>query len=214
MKIGQLKHLESFFQVNTIKGFKYLDRAGEIVNNYHSDDNKPPTFEMNLSGLVIKKPLNKISELKVTPNVIWLKFDNPSTLESIIHIFEKEFDYLITTLEIEVVERVGWRNYFTYEFESKAKQNSFFKKMNSVDGFTLSNLQLQSESQDLFTNLNIKPLVKENSKEETLSFPVLFDIDTYIKGTFTKEEVKAKILKFSDYLKGEFLGTVRSCLDK
>ena len=34
-KLNTLKNPESFMQINTIKGFKYVDRAGEIVNAYH-----------------------------------------------------------------------------------------------------------------------------------------------------------------------------------
>ncbi len=34
-KLGKLIHDHSFFQINIIKGYKYIDRAGEIVNMYH-----------------------------------------------------------------------------------------------------------------------------------------------------------------------------------
>ena len=37
-KLNKLKNPESFFQINTIKGFKYVDRAGEIVNAYHKNN--------------------------------------------------------------------------------------------------------------------------------------------------------------------------------
>ncbi len=34
-KLNKLNNLESFIQIDTIKGFKYIDRAGEIVNTYY-----------------------------------------------------------------------------------------------------------------------------------------------------------------------------------
>ena len=71
-KLNKLKNPESFLQINTIKGFKYVDRAGEIVNAYHKN-NLPPQFLMGQNGLVIGQPKDKIDELKVTAQIIWAK---------------------------------------------------------------------------------------------------------------------------------------------
>jgi len=69
-KLNKLKNPESFIQINTIKGFKYVDRAGEIVNAYHKN-NSAPQFQMGLNGLVIEQPKDKIDELKINAQVIW-----------------------------------------------------------------------------------------------------------------------------------------------
>ncbi len=80
-KISKLKRSESFIQINTVKGFKYIDRAGEIVNLYHKK-NVPPPFNMGLNGLVIDQPKDKIAELKVTPQMIWMKFTDVRKISS------------------------------------------------------------------------------------------------------------------------------------
>ena len=58
--ITDLKLQNSFYQLNLIKGFKYVDKAGEIVNLYHNG-NKPPEFNMGfkvrISFCVIKNNL-------------------------------------------------------------------------------------------------------------------------------------------------------------
>ena len=51
-KINNLVNAESFLQVNFVKGYKYVDRAGEIVNYFHTSDKKAPNFVMNLQGLI------------------------------------------------------------------------------------------------------------------------------------------------------------------
>jgi hypothetical protein len=68
-KLNKLKNPESFIQVNTIKGYKYVDRAGEIVNFYYKN-NSAPKFIMGLNGLSIEEPKEKIDELKITPQLI------------------------------------------------------------------------------------------------------------------------------------------------
>lgn len=68
-KLNKLKNPESFIQLDTIKGFKYIDKAGEIVNIYHRN-NSAPKFQMGLNSLVIEQPKDKIDQLKVTANVI------------------------------------------------------------------------------------------------------------------------------------------------
>jgi len=65
-KIGKLSYAESFLQLNTIKGYEYIDRAGRIVNEYHTPEDNPPEFIMSLEGLVIRNPKPKIIELKVS----------------------------------------------------------------------------------------------------------------------------------------------------
>ncbi|MDP2933714.1 MAG: hypothetical protein Q8N81_06325, partial [bacterium] len=61
-KLNKLNNPESFIQINTIKGFKYVDKAGEIVNAYHKK-NAAPQFAMGLNGLVIEQPKDKIDQL-------------------------------------------------------------------------------------------------------------------------------------------------------
>ena len=78
-KLNKLKNHESFMQINTVKGFKYIDKAGEIVNQYHTE-NIVPNFEMNLNGLIIKEPKSKIYELKITSQMIWAKFNEIDSL--------------------------------------------------------------------------------------------------------------------------------------
>ena len=88
-KLNKLKNPESFIQVNTIKGFKYVDKAGEIVNAYHKN-NSAPQFQMGLNGLVVEQPKDKIDELRVTAQVIWAKFSEINSLDLISTLFAKE----------------------------------------------------------------------------------------------------------------------------
>jgi hypothetical protein len=62
-KLNKLNNPESFIQINMIKGFKYIDNAGENVNAYHKN-NPAPQFNMGLNGLIINEQKDKAESLK------------------------------------------------------------------------------------------------------------------------------------------------------
>ena len=94
-KINKLKSIESFVQVNFVKGYKYVDRAGELVNFFYIDD--APKFAMNLRGLTIYTPNQKIEEIKVSSESFWVHFIEPESLDLIEH---NVLEFLPKTLEI------------------------------------------------------------------------------------------------------------------
>lgn len=199
-KLNKLKNPESFLQINTIKGFKYIDKAGEIVNEYHKNDSAP-VFSMNLDGLLIRDPKEKIEELKITPQTIWAKFSEVDSLDSVARMFSLEAERIIKILEVENVSRIGWRNYFIFDFINEGKQNQYFENI-----FLIKNSKLSVASFEVITekqfkvNLIVQPVIK-NDEQKTRG--VLFDIDIFQKENITTNNIYDILKTFREYLVDE-----------
>lgn len=211
-KLNKLNNPESFIQINTVKGFKYIDRAGEIVNLYHKKD-VPPQFSMGLDGLIIKEPIDKVNELKITSETFWMKFLEIDSLDMISSIFTKEAEKNLKILEVEKGNRIGWRNYFIYEFKSEEEQKNYLKKFIIIEKTKPSLVRLEINTEKEFNaNLVIQPVVK-NDSEKTKG--ILFDIDLFKHGDIKIEDISKTLKNFREYLNDEngFLGLINNTFE-
>lgn len=112
--ITDLKLQNSFYQLNLIKGFKYIDKGGAIVNLYY-EGNKPPNFIMGLNGLDLKSPEEYIEVLKYSADRLWIKFDKIDTIDQAIQFISKPINITKDIQEVEIISRIGWRNIFLIE---------------------------------------------------------------------------------------------------
>jgi hypothetical protein len=199
-KLNRLKNPESFFQINTIKGFKYIDKAGEIVNEYHDGDKIPP-FSMDLNGLIIEKPKGKIEVLKITPQAIWAKFKEIDSLDMISRTFSQESEKILQILEVKNLSRIGWRNFFIYEFADEKKQSEYFEKLTSLRDLKLSAAILEIKTEKNFkANLSIQPVIK-NDEQKTAG--VLFDVDIFQIDNLAVENIQDVLNSFKQYIQDE-----------
>ena len=175
-KINRLKNPESFIQVDTVKGFTYLDRSGEIANRYESKDDSPTAININFDGMVIVDPTDKIKEIKVSPLVMWAKFINSEPLDYISRLYIEEANAILSILGVNELKRVGWRNYFIYEFNKKEDQKKYFEKMTKLNKLVLLLRYEIETNNDFKANLSIQPVIKNNTEKTP---GVLFDIDLY-----------------------------------
>jgi hypothetical protein len=211
-KLNKLKNPESFIQINTIKGFKYIDRAGEIVNLYYNN-NSAPQFEMGLGRLTINQPKDKIDELKVSSQVIWARFSKIDSLDSVSNLFVKESERILKILDVNRVSRVGWRNYFIHEFINKEKQDEYFKKFTVIKDAKPMILRLEMETKkDFSVNLMLQPIIKN---DENKTAGVLFDVDIFQNGKFKPEEISKLLGEFRQYLAGDddFLSVINKTFE-
>ena len=211
-KINNLKKLEGFLQLNFSKGFKYVDKAGEIVNAYHKK-NTAPQFAMGLNGLVIEQPKDKIDQLKVTAQVIWEKFSEIDSLDMISNLFSADAEKILKILEVEKISRVGWRNYFVYEFSSKEKQDEYLKKFTVIDNTNPLLVRLEIKTgKDFSANLMIQPVIKNDTDK---THGVLFDIDIFQNGEFESKDISKSLKEFRQYLADEngFLSVINNTFE-
>ncbi|MBU4017419.1 hypothetical protein KKF69_08170 [Patescibacteria group bacterium] len=175
-KINQLNNVESFIQADFVKGYRYIDRAGELVNKFHLNST-PPKFAMNLDGLVIIMPDSNIKEIKISSLSFWAHFLKPDSLDQARQLFEQKLKVTNKVLEPEGYSRLGWRNYFIYEV-NKDEKEVILKRLVPSGKFDFKQLVFSVKLGSFENNISINPALKNNDA----NFPaVLFDVDTFIK---------------------------------
>ncbi len=198
-KLNKLIISESFIQFNTIKGYQYIDKAGMIVNSLHRDS-IPPNFRMSIEGLVVETPDNIMDELKISSNVLWAKFTKIDSLERIEHVYIKRAKEILKILEVEKLNRVGWRNYFIYEFKNDKEFKTYFEKLNPllIEKSTIT-IITDFKLNDKNIRLGIQPVMKDDLKTKG----VQFDLDITLDGEFNIESVENTLKDFLIYMKSE-----------
>lgn len=182
-KINNLKKLEGFVQLNFVKGFKYVDKAGEFFNHLYVGDNCPQ-YAMDPTGMAVK--INEKTELKVSPHNLWMHFVEPDSLDLQKREFVKKAELANSIFEPEKYTRIGWRNYFVYDSgdsypsiipkdylqDSEFNEIVFTKKINSLEA-----------------RMRISKLIKP----ENTTKAILFDIDLFVKKDFDRENFLSEL---------------------
>lgn len=213
-KFNELMIVESFIQINLFKGFTYIDKAGEIVNAFYTD-NVPPKFEMQQSGLVIYEPDDDMNAFKVTPKYVWGHYLEPITLDKVITSFYKKFKEVTTILNVDKIERIGWRSFFIFAVQSKTEMDKMIKKyLPSLRGELVS-LACTHKVNELRMNIKITPVKKRDGDKGKNGYGIMFDIDVYQTSSelTDRTDVKGILNQIRDlYKKEEALEIVRSII--
>lgn len=199
-KISDLQNIESFMQIDLFKGYKYVDKAGEIVN-YFYNDKKEPLFTMDLNGLIIHKPSNEIETLKVSAKVFWAHFISPDSLDQIKNWFSKNSTDILNILSVNKITRLGWRNYFVYDFIDIKQRDAVFNKYLPNENFRTEEFMFSTQCKDLDLNIKIQKIKKKDKIE---SPGILIDIDMF---KLFKEPLSVNLIN-NDL--NNFIGTIRS----
>lgn len=174
-KISDLIFVESFLQVNFLKGYKYIDKAGEIVNEFCVGD-KEPNFSMDLNRLLIYNPEENVAEIKVSPKDYWSHFIDPDSLESVSYKYIKNGQKILNILEVDKIQRVGWRNIFAKEFRNKEERDSVFDGLKLGENVEMREGVFSFESEDYNTRLSVS---KANKTDQEKTPSIIVDMDFY-----------------------------------
>lgn len=180
-KISQLKNLESFLQINYLKGFKYIDKVGEILNLYQSELGEIQ-YNMSPTRLIIPKPLPDIEEIKISNVDLWCHFVEPKNLGNAESIYLNEVTKILNILGVEKVVRTGWRNYFIHELPNKPND------LNSLSKITKISTQELTFKQDLMNNVKSSIRVKLLKQKDNEKIVLFFDLDVYMENKFNINE--------------------------
>ena len=202
-KISHLFHQDSFLQVNFIKGYKYIDKAGEIVNVFHND-NKVPAFNMDLNGLIIYKPTLDIEAVKVSSNIFWMHLISPGSLDQVENAFIANLKIIIKILEVNKLSRIGWRNYFMYDLNDESEAEQIMKKLSPTDGLSFQEGIFLQKIKDVNLKIRFKKVYKNN---ESKTPALLFDVDGYLSNEqgINRDAIKAKLSDIKGALKSSNL---------
>lgn len=211
-KLNQLKHIDSFMQINYLHGFKFIDRAGELVNLFYTEKQEPP-YQMTQRELVIKEKIDDFRSYKIAVNNLWYHDSNPQNLGNLSDIFIKKSEDILKILEINEITRIGWRNYFVYEFQSLEDKNKIFSKLTFLESLELLNLCFKKSINDYFCNFNIQGAEKQ---DRTKTPAIIFDVDCFniYKETIRQEDIIGELKAMKDlFYSDEFLVVINSILN-
>lgn len=160
--IKNYKIREAFVQLDFLDGFSYIDRAGEIVDAIVRKDKKIPEFNMSINGMNIKNIDDIIPELKVSPTRIWIHFVEPKNLGNIHSKAIEVIDSLIKVLKPTMIERVGWRTYFTSDERNKTSRSlQNFKISDGLLDFEVENFSAKREYEGYDLRLEVRSVADE-----------------------------------------------------
>jgi hypothetical protein len=210
-RIKQLKVIESFIQADFVKGFKYVDKAGEIVNMFY-EGNTPPVFEMNLNGLTIQNIDKQTREIKISPFSFWAHFTEPGSLYDIFSLFEKKLEAIVPILSPAGFRRLGWRNYFVHEFSSEKEREKVLIKFLPNKLLEFNEISLTSKTEKISSQISIKKVFK---KSPSKTAALLLDVDHFIsyEDSVDLRRIEADLREIKSYLDSQdFLGVVNCIL--
>jgi len=206
--ITDLKLFNSFYQLNLIKGFKYIDKAGEIVNLYHNED-KPPGFILGIPGLEIKNPEKYVEVLKYSSDKLWIKFGTIDTIDQVMQFIKKPINVTKDIQEVKTVSRIGWRNYFVLELNDMQEINNIEKSLEIIPGTNTLLLKIAHSKNEIESTIEIEFLVnKENKNKKALQI----NADVYIRKNIKIEDVVKRTIEIMQYFKLDFIQLINQFL--
>lgn len=177
-KISNLKLIESFVQMNFIKGFKYIDKAGEIINRYQTDTGSVG-YNMSPNRLLLANPTQYIKELRISNIDFWCHYVEPNNLGEISRTYQEEAKAVLAITEIKDINRVGWRNYYIYDTRLEKVD---FNKLSKLTKGVIQEIQLTLEiTKSIKSTIRLKLL--KNSLNNNIV--ILFDVDLFTETSDT-----------------------------
>lgn len=190
--LSEIKNVDSFIQIDLVKGYKYVDKAGEIVNVFATEDHNP-TSQIGMDGVVFNNPTNEITEFKVSSQIIWAHFSKPGSLEIVERNFNSRALTISEILSVKTYKRIGWRNVFIY-YPKKKDIDAFMNKLSIISDVNITALNASFEVGDeVKVNLQIRPVLVIKEEKKGIAFDL--DVFTEKKNDFSKLNDTVKSLK-------------------
>jgi len=179
-----------YFQASLVKGWRYLDDAGKVVNRWL--DQFPDTT-VGIEGLIMRNPDAIMREVRVSVDRIWLAFSAPDTVRLVCDQSAKICTEISEIIDVKSYTRLGIRLQYlqaTPDVESCERlvtgnlvPDSFRTLLNEA-GLNLrsANVNVDLYDSKLKVRLSVRPVrrIRKPSKPDKLpDMGVMFDIDMY-----------------------------------
>ncbi|MBA7538886.1 hypothetical protein ES705_31163 [subsurface metagenome] len=206
--ITDLKLQNSFYQLNLIKGFKYIDKAGEIVNLYY-EGNKPPNFNMGIDGLYLKSPEEYIEVLKYSSDRLWMKFDKISTIDQVIQFIGKPINITKDIQKVEIISRIGWRNIFLIELVNTQEVNNIENIVEIIPDTNTLSFRITHSKNEIKSVIEIELLVNKKDKNKKA---LQINVDVFIQENIKIDDVAKRTKEIMQYFKNDFIKLINQLL--
>lgn len=218
--IKKLKLENSFLQLNTIKGYLYIDKAGSILNSY-INESKPfdLQFNMSINGLIIDSPSINFDKIKITSDSLWFNLKKEKLdfqFKNHLDLYLKEAKWISEKLSILKYSRFGWRNHFIHEFEKDTDQQDILKKIFPMADVNvkLNNFCFSAKVGNI--NCTFIVSVLEDPENSDLIKGLLIDIDQFYTKEigFSAKDIQKLKDEFQDSFKptGEILSFINKII--
>ena len=117
--MADLVLVNAFCQVNILKGFRYLDDAGKIMNRY-DDDFAEKSVGLNGLDMSTKKEDAILREMRVSSRHIWLRFSKPDTYQYVIDHGSSRIREVADIIDVSSASRFGVRLEYLYPVRDAA----------------------------------------------------------------------------------------------
>lgn len=177
-KTNNLRKLEGFLQLNYSKGFKYIDKAGEFLNNLYTEDPFPPNV-IDSTGMIVK--IDEKTQLKTSPHHLWMHFVEPETFDYQSREFMNKAVLVNSIFEPETYTRIGWRNFLVYECK-KSYPNILPNNFIKPDEF--NEIVFTKKIEKFDSRISVSKLIKNDTDTKA----ILFDIDLFLKDDISRKD--------------------------
>lgn len=180
---------QAFCQVDVVKGFRYLDDAGKIMNEY---DAEFPEKNVGIQGLTMSNKTATLRGLAVSVSRIWLSFFKPDTLQYVLDQSWQRVNKITELTGVTGATRFGFRTENVVPIED---EDAVMKKVGPrvitptilpKDEKTLRSFGAMAEIRldDMEAAIRVH-LVRKADKAVESELPeqgIMFDIDVYRGG--------------------------------
>jgi hypothetical protein len=202
-----------FFQVNTIKGHRYLDDAGKIMNRW---DSEFPNKDVGIVGLLMRNPDTMLRELRVDSRTIWIHFSLPERLRQVAELSVGITTEICGILEVTQFSRVGLRIQLIYNMDDVAGENGRVTNNIFVPALQAVTEGRQPGDEFEFTintgtkqnpvTLRVAAVEKKSEAKTPAGFPehgLLVDADIFQKQTSYLDDLKRFMRSAQDWIDNE-----------
>lgn len=195
-KLTDIENTDGYIQSKFIKGYKYIDRAGEILNLYEKDDGAI-SYSMSPERLVIHEPTKGIKELKISNHDFWIHFQKPASLEMVEKQYLDNAKKILAVTGVKKVINIGWRNQYLYEQPNKELT---LKHLAPTLPEEVSAISFSTEVGSISVNVSAQ-LLKDNETEKKSA--LLLDFDFYLVADFEISELSEAIRQLKSAIRSK-----------
>lgn len=202
MTASRLILVDAFVQVNTIRGYRYLDDAGSIMVHY---DAQFPDMKVGLEGLQMTNPDATIRQIHVSTQRIWIHYNEPDTLTYITDQSRGIVETISEMLAVDKFSRVALRLQELYpaddnpSFAAVVRHKVFSDTLNDAvvtspnDRDSAFEFMVRLSADNLTVALRVAPVRRDREDGERSHLPhrgILIDSDIFREGELSLLEYR------------------------
>lgn len=183
--------ITAFVQANTVRGNRYIDDAGQIVNDWEETF---PQWEMGLQGMKMSNQQATMRELNVDTKRIWVRFEEPESLHEVSRQSRRVIDSVSRTIGVDTFSRLGFRLHYVVSYPDDPEfAYAYYKNVFTSDVARLMETMTMDEKHSFELNLPLKdgdlnivlrtaPVMRteEADPDKLPTLGIMFDADAYI----------------------------------